>query len=56
MHRALALYSGGLDSLLSILIVKEQGIDVVALKFFTGFTAPLNENDLNYAKKNLALK
>ncbi|GAQ94367.1 tRNA U34 2-thiouridine synthase MnmA/TrmU, contains the PP-loop ATPase domain [Thermodesulfovibrio aggregans] len=51
MHRALALYSGGLDSLLSILIVKEQGIDVVALKFFTGFTAPLNENDLNYAKK-----
>ncbi len=51
MHKALALYSGGLDSLLSILIVKEQNIDVVALKFLTGFTSSLREDDLNYSKQ-----
>ncbi|MCS7215115.1 MAG: hypothetical protein RMI30_05150 [Thermodesulfovibrio sp.] len=51
MHRALALYSGGLDSLLSVLIIKEQKIDVIALKFLTGFVSPLKEEDLNYAKQ-----
>jgi len=51
MHRALALYSGGLDSLLSVLIVKEQKVDVIALKFLNGFVSPLKEDDLNYAKK-----
>lgn len=49
MYRALALYSGGLDSLLSILIVKEQKIDVIALKFLTGFVTSLKEKDFNYA-------
>lgn len=51
MHKALALYSGGLDSLLSIVIVKEQKIDVIALKFLTGFVTSLKEEDLNYAKQ-----
>ncbi len=51
MHKALALYSGGLDSLLSVLIVKEQNIDVIALKFLTGFTSALREDDLNYSKQ-----
>lgn len=51
MHRALALYSGGLDSLLAILIVREQGIDVQAVKFLTGFVTPLREQDFKYAEK-----
>ncbi len=51
MHKALALYSGGLDSLLSVLIVKEQKVDVIALKFLTGFVSPLKEDDFNYAKQ-----
>lgn len=51
MHKALALYSGGLDSLLSVLIVKKQKVDVIALKFLNGFVSPLKEDDLNYAKK-----
>ncbi len=51
MRRAIALYSGGLDSLLSILIIKEQKIEVIAFKFLTGFVDALKESDLGYAKK-----
>ncbi|MCX7988408.1 MAG: hypothetical protein N2647_03070 [Thermodesulfovibrio sp.] len=51
MHRAIALYSGGLDSLLSILIIKEQKIEVIALKFLTGFVSPLKEQDIVYSQK-----
>jgi len=35
--RALALLSGGLDSTLAVRIIKDQGIDVTALNFNTGF-------------------
>jgi len=35
--KALALFSGGLDSLLAVLIVREQGIDVVGVTFETPF-------------------
>ncbi len=35
--RALALFSGGLDSLLAIQTIKNQGIDVIALHFDIGF-------------------
>lgn len=41
MPKALALYSGGLDSLLSILIVIKQGIDVTAIRFLTPFNIKL---------------
>jgi tRNA-uridine 2-sulfurtransferase len=37
MAKAVALYSGGLDSILSILSVLKQGIEVNALKFITPF-------------------
>ena len=37
MVRALALFSGGLDSTLAVKIVKDQGVDVVALKFISPF-------------------
>jgi hypothetical protein len=36
-HKAVALFSGGLDSTLSILIVLKQGVKVTALKFLTPF-------------------
>lgn len=51
MHRALALYSGGLDSLLSILILEKQKIEVIALRFLTGFVSSLKEEDVAYAEK-----
>lgn len=35
--KALALLSGGLDSTLAIKVVVEQGIDVVAVNFYTPF-------------------
>ncbi len=35
--RALALFSGGLDSTLAIRILRDQGIAVHALRFHTGF-------------------
>ncbi|MDQ7055992.1 MAG: hypothetical protein Q9M89_05790 [Persephonella sp.] len=36
-RRAVALYSGGLDSTLAIKLIQKQGIDVVAVHFYTGF-------------------
>ncbi|CAL7964183.1 conserved hypothetical protein [Gammaproteobacteria bacterium] len=38
MHKALALISGGLDSMLATKLVMEQGIHVEGINFFTGFT------------------
>ena len=35
--RAISLFSGGLDSMLAIKLIKEQGIDVTALYIKTGF-------------------
>ncbi|WP_456402551.1 hypothetical protein [Persephonella sp.] len=35
--KAVALYSGGLDSTLAIMLIQNQGIDVTALNFYTGF-------------------
>lgn len=37
--KALALFSGGLDSMLAVKIIREQGIDVTALNFNIGFGA-----------------
>lgn len=35
--RAIALFSGGLDSMLAIKVIQEQGIEVIALNFNIGF-------------------
>ncbi|MBM4087046.1 MAG: hypothetical protein FJ272_19835, partial [Planctomycetes bacterium] len=37
MPKALALLSGGLDSRLAIRVIREQGIEVIALNFLTAF-------------------
>ncbi|MDD6055587.1 MAG: 7-cyano-7-deazaguanine synthase [Helicobacter sp.] len=44
--RALALFSGGLDSLLSIKIIKDLGIDVLALHFNIGFGARKDKSEI----------
>lgn len=35
-RRAVALVSGGLDSMLAVRLIQEQGIEVEGLNFFTG--------------------
>ncbi len=35
--KAIALFSGGLDSILAVLLIKQQGIDVDAINFITPF-------------------
>ena len=35
--KAIALFSGGLDSMLAIKVIQEQGIEVIAVNFNIGF-------------------
>jgi adenylyl- and sulfurtransferase ThiI len=36
-HKAVALISGGLDSMLAVRVLQEQGIEVEGINFYTGF-------------------
>jgi len=45
-YRAVALFSGGLDSTLSILTVLRQGVEVTALKFLTPFEHEISDRAL----------
>tara|TARA_B110000238_G_scaffold112412_1_gene122077 strand:- start:146 stop:352 length:207 start_codon:yes stop_codon:yes gene_type:complete len=36
-HKAIALISGGLDSMLAVRVIQEQGIEVEGINFYTGF-------------------
>ena len=59
-RRALALVSGGLDSMLAVKVIQEQGIEVEAVNFFTGFcveghTHAIRKKDRDKAKRNNAL-
>ncbi len=42
-HRAVALFSGGLDSTLAILLVLRQGIEVTAITFLTHFGCDITD-------------
>jgi len=58
--RAVALISGGLDSLLAARVVMEQGVHVEGINFFTGFcveghTHAIREKDRARPKRNNAL-
>jgi tRNA-specific 2-thiouridylase len=44
--RALALFSGGLDSMLAIKLIVDQGIDVIAIHIKTGFGSTKDISDL----------
>ncbi|MES9939706.1 MAG: tRNA (5-methylaminomethyl-2-thiouridylate)-methyltransferase [Candidatus Thiodiazotropha sp. 6PLUC2] len=59
-RKAVALISGGLDSLLAARVIQEQGIHVEGINFFTGFcveghTHAIRKKDQNKAKRNNAL-
>jgi tRNA-specific 2-thiouridylase len=49
--KALALFSGGLDSALAIKVVQEQGIEVIALNFVSHFFGGKDEKAENMAKQ-----
>lgn len=49
--KALALFSGGLDSALAIKVIQEQGIEVIALNFVSYFFGGKNEKAENMAKQ-----
>lgn len=49
--KALALFSGGLDSLLAIKLITEQNIEVIALYFDTGFGDTNKEAKVTHLKK-----
>lgn len=50
MPRALALYSGGLDSALAILIVLRQGVEVNAVSFLTRVGCGVSEGSASHKK------
>jgi tRNA-specific 2-thiouridylase len=59
-RKAVALISGGLDSLLAVRVMQEQGIYVEGINFFTGFcveghTHAIRNKDRNKPKRNNAL-
>ncbi|MDP2923426.1 MAG: 7-cyano-7-deazaguanine synthase [Candidatus Omnitrophota bacterium] len=49
--KALALYSGGLDSTLAIKIIAQQGIEVIAVHFLTPFSKAKKEDIERLTKK-----
>lgn len=58
--KAVALISGGLDSMLAAKVVQEQGIHVEGINFFTGFcveghTHAIRQKDKDKLKRNNAL-
>jgi tRNA U34 2-thiouridine synthase MnmA/TrmU len=60
LHKAVALISGGLDSLLAARVVMDQGIHVEGINFFTGFcveghTHAIRKQDRSRPKRNNAL-
>jgi len=59
-HNAVALISGGLDSLLATRVIQQQGIHVEGINFYTGFcveghTHAIRNRDRGKAKRNNAL-
>jgi len=50
--RAVALLSGGLDSSLAVRLVQEQGIEVKALHFYTGFCITEHKRRLGLTKED----
>jgi len=59
-RKAVALISGGLDSLLAAKVVMEQGVHVEGINFYTGFcveghTHAIRKKDRNKPKRNNAL-
>lgn len=59
-RKAVALISGGLDSMLAAKVIQEQGIHVEGINFYTGFcveghTQAIRKRDADKVKRNNAL-
>jgi len=54
--RAIALLSGGLDSTLSAKIVMREGIEVIGIHFYTGFSVMERKRLMGYFRENVFLK
>lgn len=59
-HKAIALISGGLDSMLAVRVLQEQGVEVEGINFYTGFcveghTHAIRNQDKDKQKRNNAL-
>ncbi len=59
-RKAIALVSGGLDSMLAVKVIQEQGITVEGVNFYTGFcveghTHAIRKKDAKKEKRNSAL-
>ena len=59
-RKAIALISGGLDSMLAVKVVQEQGVEVEGVNFYTGFcveghTHAIRKKDAKKGKRNNAL-
>jgi len=59
-RKAIALISGGLDSMLAVRVIQEQGVKVEGVNFFTGFcveghTHAIRKKDQEKQKRNNAL-
>ena len=59
-RKALALISGGLDSMLAVKVIQEQGVTVEGVNFYTGFcveghTHAIRKKDKDKQKRNNAL-
>ena len=59
-RKAVALISGGLDSLLATRLIQQQGIEVEGINFYTGFcveghTHAIRKKDKDKVKRNNAL-
>ncbi len=59
-RKAVALVSGGLDSMLAVKVLQEQGVHVEGINFFTGFcveghTHAIRKKDRDKPKRNNAL-
>lgn len=51
-HKAVALISGGLDSMLAARLIKDQGIHVEGINFFTGFCVEGHTHAIRHSKQD----
>lgn len=56
MMKALALFSGGLDSVLTAKLILEQGLEVLAVNFITPFSASDNEERAKQIAADLGIE
>ena len=54
--KAIALFSGGLDSILAVKLVERQGIDVIPVHFYTWFTGHKEESFVKMCAKEYGIR